>query len=414
MTDERSVDEAFLADVTGFLDELEPSAAGDAAELLQHSQRLLAETAALLAACEGPSETDDERRERRNRQAAKRRRRHRDKLKAERQALHEQEKTLSDRLRALQQAKEETQERSVLDPEWEAVASRQRQGRWVAEQQQRRLRRAVARRHEVALEMAQMLRRQLCGLRSLQVEAKDESKDERLDADDVALFEDYAQGLDAVYARTDEALQECALEDKSRASYKVGPVRRRDGDVEYLESIDVLLAPHGFKQTCSAMWQAMVLVHQRQGRQQYRGVVDPDNTIAVKLRIPCLRDSEAPVDVLVHLVTRRYVEAERMIIVWRAMTEGVDEFSGMHFDEYGWCVIRPNKDRSHAAMPTIMETFARFLPMSLAPQFEDKARSDQFARFVVTSGEDDGAEISRMMKTLLLDDSAIHDTTRKV
>ncbi|EGZ09043.1 hypothetical protein PHYSODRAFT_383166, partial [Phytophthora sojae] len=164
-------------------------------------------------------------------------------------------------------------------------------------------------------------------------------------------------------------------------SYKVGPIRKRDGDVEYLESLDVLLVPHDFSLTCSAMWQAMVQVHQRPGREQYRG----------------------PVDVLIHLVTRRYVEAGRTVMVWRAMTEGEDEFSGMHSDEFGWCVIRPNQ--SNPTMPTVMETFARFIPMSVASHVEDKAHADQFAMFVVTSGEDDGAEISRMMEALLLDDS---------
>lgn len=437
-------DESFLADLTGFLNTLEPpielqthdGIATEATALLLDSDQLLVETDALLASCDGPPSIasqvliprgpqsadgeglkalEDQRRELRNKQAAKRRRKYRNKLKNERQTLQEQEQTLSEELSELQRARRKKvkplQVKRVTNPVWEAIAARQMEGRSVAEEQRKRLKSAVASRQKVIREVGEMMRQQLrsphlCGA---DVTTAMDASFERLDADDIALFEDYLQDIDTVYAQTDEAFRDSGLEENPRTSYKVGPVRRRDGDVEFLESLDVLLVPHDFEQTCSAMWRAMVHVHRRQDRHQYRGVTDPDNTIAVKLRIPCPRDSGEPVDMLVHLVTRRYVEAGRVVIVWRAMTEGDDEFSGMHSDEFGWCVIRPND--TNAALPTVMATFARFVPMTVATHFEDKAQVDQFATFVVTSGEEDGAEISRMMEALLLDDSVRNEIT---
>ncbi|KAE8996127.1 hypothetical protein PR003_g21840 [Phytophthora rubi] len=438
-------DESFLADLTDFLNSLQPPTelqthdgiAIEATALQLDNDQLLAESEALLASCDGSTSTasqvsiprdhqsadaegfkalEDQRRELRNKQAAKRRRKYHNKLKNERQTLQEQELTLSEELSELQRTRRKKtkllQVKRVLDPVWEAIAARQMEGRSVAEEQQKRLKSAVASRQKVIREVGEMMRQQLCGVHSPQMCGANSTTDanlRQLDADDIALFEDYLQDIDTVYAQTDEAFRGSGLEENPRTSYKVGPVRRRDGDVEFLESLDVLLVQHDFEQTCNAMWRAMVHVHRRQDRQQYRGVTDPDNTIAVKLRIPCPRDSGEPVDMLVHLVTRRYVEAGRVVIVWRAMTEGDDEFSGMHSDEFGWCVIRPNERKS--TLPTVMATFARFVPMTVATHFEDKAHVDQFAKFVVTSGEEDGAEISRMMEALLLDDPVRTEST---
>ncbi|EGZ09044.1 hypothetical protein PHYSODRAFT_524629 [Phytophthora sojae] len=169
MVDDRGDDDSFLADLTGFLNTLQPPTelqaptatgiATDAADLLVDSDKLLAEMEALLASCDGPTRSatqvprvltgnadaeqhkalEDERRELRNKQAAKRRLKYRNKLKDERQTLREQEKTLSDELSELLQARKKAkaaQENSVFNPVWKGVATRQMEGRLVAEEQQ--------------------------------------------------------------------------------------------------------------------------------------------------------------------------------------------------------------------------------------------------------------------------------------
>ncbi|KAJ8577537.1 hypothetical protein ON010_g1670 [Phytophthora cinnamomi] len=441
--DEHADDESFLADLTGFLNTLQPPvelqaqerSATEETDLLLDSDKLLAETEALLANANAITEEprdrerqvttsgfydeerlalEKQRLEHKNKLAAKRRLKYRNKLKSERETLLEQEKALSEELDQLQHARKKAksrQEDRISHPLWKGVAARQMEGRSVAEHQQQTLKGAVATRQKVILEVGEMVRQQLCGLRSppvrVDVNLTEDARGGQLEADDIVLFEDYLQDIDEVYAQTDEAFRDCGLQKDPQVPYKVGPVWKHDGKAEYLETLDVELVPHGFEQTCTAMWQAMTQVHERPGRQQYRGVTDPDNTIAVKLRLPCLKDSGEPVDMLIHLVNRRYIEVERMVIVWRAMTEGQDEFSGMHSDEYGWCIVRQNAAETggDTTMPTVIETFARFIPMKLPTQRYDKVHADQFAKFVVSSGEDDGAEISRMMETLLLDDS---------
>ncbi|GMF24373.1 unnamed protein product [Phytophthora lilii] len=444
VVDEQGDTERFLADLTGFLNELAPASelqpagvAPEAPDLLVDSDQLLAETEALLSTCapalaaessvparpadsDNTKALDERRREIKNAQAAKRRLKYRNKLKNERQTLLEQEKTLSEDLASLQHARKKVkslQEKSVTVPLWKGIATRQMEGRLVAEEQQRRLKSAVASRAKAIAEVKEAMRQELCGASCLNIcaDAGVVTKQEilQLDADDVALFEDYLQDMDIVYAQTNQAFRDSGVEECPPTSYRVEPGRKWEGDTEYFESLDVLLIPFSYHQASSAMWQAMLRVHQQNDRQHYRGVADPDNTIAVKLPISCSREAGGSVNLLVHLVTRRYVEADRMVIVWRAMTEGEDEFSGMHSDETGWCVVRPNQAESagYEKMQTIMQTFSRFVPVTVAARRADKAQADQFAKLVVTSGEEDGLEISRMMESLLLNDDAHTGTT---
>ncbi|KAG7384940.1 hypothetical protein PHYPSEUDO_002086 [Phytophthora pseudosyringae] len=436
--------ESFLADLNGFLHALQASdgpqsavpASNHTVDLLQDSDHLLAETEALLvsygdanavhvqqdrpqnARSDTPKTLEEQRREIQNAQAAKRRLKYRNKLKNERLTLLEQEKVLSDELSHLQRARRKAkaiEERSVAAPLWEAVASRQMDGRRVAEEQQWRLKNAVASRAKMIQEVDEMMRQQLFGVATTKLCAEGDiaatASAVQLDADDTALFEEYLQDMDVVYKQMDEAFRACQIADNVVTSFKVGPEWKRDGDLEYFENVDVSLMPFGFEQTCSTMWQAMLHVHKRKDRQHYRGVSDPENTIAVKCRIPSPTDSGELVGMLVHLVTKRYVEADRSVMVWRALTEGDDEFSGMHSDETGWCVLRPNKADSDGAvvMPTVMQTFARFIPMTVATTFRDKTHVDQFAKLVVTSGEEDAADIARMMASLLIEDSPDKD-----
>ncbi|KAG2511007.1 hypothetical protein JM18_008289 [Phytophthora kernoviae] len=123
--------------------------------------------------------------------------------------------------------------------------------------------------------------------------------------DDVLLYDDYLQSMDAIYAQTDKVFQACGgVEKTPQFSFKSEPQRKQDGDVEYFENLDVLLIPYSFEQTCNAMWQSMLFVHRQKDRRQYSGVTDPENTIAVKFRIPCPREYGEPVNMLIHFVTR--------------------------------------------------------------------------------------------------------------
>lgn len=422
-------DESTWTDLNVFLHECDvpelQTTASATTDLLQDSDQLLAETEALLASYDtknvfvqqdhaqtSPIKTtkspEELRRELKNALAAKRRHRYRVKLKNERQTLQEQEKTLSEEFKTLQRAKKKSktiQASTIASPLWKDIASRQMDGRLVAEEQERRLKNAVASRTKVIQEVNGLMRHQLCSANGPNLDKVTKtSTDVELEPDDVALFEEYLQDMDMVYKQTDEAFGASGVEENPTTSYKVDPIWKQDGDLEYFENLDVSLIPSSFEKTSRAMWQALLHVHSQKDRRHYGSVTDPDDTIAVKCLIPSPTDTNERVDMLIHLVLKRFIEAHRMVIVWRALTEGDAEFSGMHSDEYGWCVVRPINAVGHGVATTVVQTFTRFIPMTIATKFSNKAHADQFAKLVVTSGEEDGSEITRMMASLLIED----------
>jgi len=90
-----------------------------------------------------------------------------------------------------------------------------------------------------------------------------------------------------------------------------------------------------------------------------------------------------------------------MVVVWRALSEGEGVFSGVHSDETGWCVVRPNT-LDEPLMRTVMQTFVRFIPMGTTTVPDGEVDGYQFTKLVVTSVEEEGSEIARMMDSLLL------------
>ncbi|KAG7383902.1 hypothetical protein PHYBOEH_009729 [Phytophthora boehmeriae] len=441
-------DTSFLADLTGFLDECEASTESTERQrqergtddLLLDSHKLVAETEALLASCGDAKSSHsvsiqntsqvttsgkvpipdkstfaeqslaDKKREIRKQQAAKRRNKYRNKLRNERQMLEEQEILLTDELAKLQHTRKKIKslrEKDAAVPAWRAIATRQMEGRLVAEAQQQRLQSAVEHRDNLISELGAMVQQRLYGSTGAICDGERVKSDVQIVPEDIVLLDEYLQSMDAIYSQTDEVFRACGVDKAPQYSFKEGPQRKVDGDVEYFDNLDVLLIPYSFEQTCSAMWQSMLFVHRQRSRQQYSGVTDPENTIAVKFRIPCPRESGEPVNMLILLVTRRYVEADRMVLVWRALSEGEGDFTGMHSDETGWCVTRAvNAEAGDiVVMPTVMQTFVRFIPMSVGVMSRCEYDVNQFTKLVVLSGEEDGVEVARMMESLLLDDT---------
>lgn len=153
------------------------------------------------------------------------------------------------------------------------------------------------------------------------------------------------------------------------------------------------------------MWQSMLHVNRQKDRHHYNNVADSENTVAAKLRMRPMHESGERVDMLVHLAMRRYIEAGRIVMVWRALSHGEGEFDGMHSDETGWCLVRPNDEEldENSLMRTVIQTFVRFIPMSVA-NTAGRVDGFQFTKFVVTSVEKDADEVARLMDSLLLDD----------
>ncbi|KAL3670929.1 hypothetical protein V7S43_004114 [Phytophthora oleae] len=93
-----------------------------------------------------------------------------------------------------------------------------------------------------------------------------------------------------------------------------------------------------------------------------------------------------------------------MVIVWKALTEGEGKFVGFHSDETGWSVVRSNDSDDAVVIPTVMQTFVRYMPTHVRGESrKDKEELENFATLVMKSGEEDELETARLMESLMID-----------
>ncbi|RLN80929.1 hypothetical protein BBJ28_00003399 [Nothophytophthora sp. Chile5] len=347
---------------------------------------------------------------------AVRRRVYREQQKQEREQLHRQVAELSAELASIQAANEDPTtwrptEQKLSNCLWKAIASRQREGRRAAEDQQRRLHAAIGARATLIADLNGLLRQRIRDTNVLDYDSQDGEEDidgssyrhkrMRLEAPDAALYETYLHKLDVIYAQTDEVFASCGVDSISGSSHRSKHIRKMTGGTEYFEYVDKQLLPFDFRKTCRSIWQVANLQHRQQDRQLYRGVTDSENTSAVKFRVTSHQNGPA-VSLLQRVVVRRYEEPDRVVLVWSVLTEGEGCFKGLHCEETGWCRVRPASSSSEAG--TIMEECVRHVPMHFSNAIAKEPIVGQFTEMVLSTGEENNQEVLHAMDKLLLDE----------
>ncbi|RLN80926.1 hypothetical protein BBJ28_00003396 [Nothophytophthora sp. Chile5] len=328
-----------------------------------------------------------------------RRRVYLERRKRERGVLRHQVVELSAKLQTLEETKDDAELPTSI---WMAIAQRQMNAVQAAKAQQCQLRAAISARTAIIEELSGLVRNRLHDVVPME-EANEElyrRKRVRVNASDTMIFEGYLQELDAVYAQTDAAFQECATNSATRQIGSFQATRKTDGVTEYFQLYDTQLLSFDYMQTCRSAWTSVVRFRCEEDREFYKEVEDPANTMAMKFRIA--GDQTVP-PLLQRSVARRYQETDRTVFVWRALTEGEGVFAGLHADETGWCVIRPCTAFSETG--TILETCIRQVPMHLEGAAGLEAVSMRFADVVLSSGTEDAVETVSKLERVLLDEA---------
>ncbi|KAG7384938.1 hypothetical protein PHYPSEUDO_002084 [Phytophthora pseudosyringae] len=388
------------------------------------SQQLLADTDALLlsvnqskTAAKTASKTKkDVAREK----AGQRRDAYRRRLKAEWATLRQQDAALSKQLETLQQRKtqEETQScptDSLALGAWRAIAMRQYESRTEAQALQRRLQAAVNSRAVLIQDLESVLSKRVREVEKMAtVEVPDVlEKKARLGTRDATLYNTYFQNLDALYERLEEVFEQVGVTPTAGGILSGEPTRKMHGETEFFETVGVGRVPFSFQRTCDAVWELSSVAHRQEGRRVYDGLPDPDNSMALQFCSPLERENGEVLKLRTYHVARRYVEKNRMVLVWRALCEADGEFPGMNSDETGWCVVHsPESDPDFFADPTttLVQACIRMVPMHFQDgSAEKEGKVDQFMELLVKTGVEDNREIDRMMERLLLDDALATD-----
>ncbi|KAF4035093.1 hypothetical protein GN244_ATG12863 [Phytophthora infestans] len=333
-----------------------------------------------------------------------RRSEYRKRQKAEKEALRREIDELSARLDKLQDAPGDGSLSPSTDDAlssclWKAIASRQKDHRDAAEEEQLHLRAAITSRATLIEDLCGFLRKRVHDGSITNSEFEDAprlQKRMRLEPTDSALFETFIQELHTVYLQTDEVTKACEQAETPSIT------KHKDGATEYYQHVERQTMPFKFQQTCNSVWHLAQLKHRQEDREIYEGVEDPENTMAMKFRVTSRRMGET-VSLLQRVVVRRYQEISRVVVVWKVFTEGEELFRGMHSDETGWGVIRPSTTSD--ATGTILDTCFRNVPMHFSNSSTCTPVVNEFTDMVVRTGEEENFTVMKALEKMLLDDA---------
>ncbi|KAG1703528.1 hypothetical protein DVH05_007475 [Phytophthora capsici] len=322
----------------------------------------------------------------------KRRSTYRERRRVENETLKQQIGELSAEVVKLQSAK-----KSVTSTAWELVAKRHSQARQHAEDEQQFLVKAIASRAKTIQDFSKYVDDRLTKLAFSSGATL--SKRNRLASASRDIFETYLEELDVLYAQTDSVLARHCLDD-SDVSWSDPRREWAEDNAGYFVYTDKHLIPVEFERSRNYMWHVAHLQHRQEDRQHYEGVKDLENTTAFTFRMTKTLNSGRTVSVLQHAVARRYLEADKMVVVWKTFTEGEDMFAGMHADECGWSVSTPSLTTSKPN--TLMRTVMRHVPMQFNATSTNEPVAEQFTGLLLTAGSEDATEIGSKLANLLL------------
>ncbi|KAF4134733.1 hypothetical protein GN958_ATG15989 [Phytophthora infestans] len=249
-----------------------------------------------------------------------------------------------------------------------------------------------------------------------------------LDDTDRAELDMLASGLDLAFARVDDVFKEHAV-----SGVPLGAVSgsrtilegEQANEMSTVELRDTRVIPFDFKLAIDATWNAWVLWHLGGSCRKsvsahrscsYPDVSRPEHTFAVKFRLQTpaskLPPSTDPMFLDLKLVLRRYVEQNRLVLIWRGLSAGENDLDGLFTDETGWVVIERmapfqrslegGGDTVTAAARTSMRSCVRMTPKRAADCEATSVQGRILTNLVVNSYEEDVSFIYREMEAQLL------------
>jgi len=343
--------------------------------------------------------TAERRRKITNAQAAKRRVKYLKRVKDKRETLKRQARELAEQLERMnveqQRAKQLAKQADALTLSvWRATCVRQKERRLEAEEQQRRLKAAVISRTKLIHQMHSLLQHRLASSQLESLLLLEGKQPGGWEKKGTSLFRTFVHELDAIYAQTDEVVENSDVKFSSSLIYK--RTWKWNQGMTFLESADATVIPFGFEQAKHAVSFAMLSDPRENPHSE--GIEDPENTTASTYRLNYSWESGDSVTFVVYCAIRRYVEADRVVFVWRARSEGQGEFDGLAMDETVWVVVRPSDAHTADNPATVLEIYTRLVPTG----FGGPSVPPRFVKMFVRSDEEDITYMMRLLEKLLL------------
>ncbi|OWZ11808.1 hypothetical protein PHMEG_00015119 [Phytophthora megakarya] len=220
---------------------------------------------------------------------------------------------------------------------------------------------------------------------------------------DTEFYNACTRTFNAIYAQTDEIFNSCGLNSTDEMFGSYTCEKKDENDRSFFQFTDKRTFSSSFENAHNSFRRTLSL-HQKKHQQQYGGMEDPDNTVAIKFRVTARLKTGFVGSVLLRLIHRRYQEVNRMVTVWRVFAEGEGEFAALHAAEIGWGILSPVPGVPES---TMLRVCAHYIPMNLnnvvAPEQEQLTK--QFSGMVVEASTSNAEEIACTFEKLLLNDA---------
>lgn len=178
---------------------------------------------------------------------------------------------------------------------------------------------------------------------------------------------------------------------------------------------DERVLPFDFELVVDAVWRAWVRWH-IEGTCRLGGswsdpslhtdVDRPERTFAVKawLRSSLSTLQHEPTFIKVKIAVRKYTAShpDRLVLVWRGVTEGEREFDGLYTEETTWVTVERGTECQEASdQYAVMRSYVRMAPRCCGGAFSVQD-VQEFSKIVIQSYKDDVSMIYQEMESLLL------------
>ncbi|GMF56978.1 unnamed protein product [Phytophthora fragariaefolia] len=301
---------------------------------------------------------------------------------------------------------------------WKQMCARQLERRVKAERENARLKMVLEGQIKIAKSMEQILKKRTvlramesCGSnkRTKHTNRVPRSSDPRIEA---KIFESLLAGVEASYREVDAVFEANGL---GRTEAPESDAQMRDGvNGMYLEIFANKMLPFGMHATGEAVWQHFkgTDIPYRWYHSKSAGSIESTEDTMVECFGMEMFDakSKTTAEFNVKQILRRYVEEDRVVVVWRSHIEPLEfsnkRFAGIHFQEKGYVVIKPrahNYDSAGDDDFTLVQTCYIITPDLSDQTLNDDAKTGALTEFVLGSTAANISASNEMIENVLLD-----------
>ncbi|TMW59918.1 hypothetical protein Poli38472_004987 [Pythium oligandrum] len=331
----------------------------------------------------------------------------RERLKQELKCLRETVSTLETQLTSLQNSHTAQATHDTVDaPMWRRIATRQVERRLVAEVENARLKAVLEVQIQVAKNFEQMIRKRsnevILGL----YEGTNGSRKRcRFEDEFSVVYKQFLEEAESAYAIVDKVYDENGLSEAYDESVRGLTTKTRSSGGEehvYFEFLYVAAMPFPFKRAQHAFWKANIREYLNEKRRIQNSRQESDR-LGVRI---VYTGSHA---LTCTIVMRQYMESERMVLVWRAVTRAPSA-SQIYADETGWTVVKRNpmtRNSESVVIQTCSQLVPRWLDsdLTLSQVGSRLIQAGELAKLVVGCIEAEMTSIIEDAENLLLDEA---------